>query len=364
MNTKNKEQSKDDWFQKLDRPLKSVNIQYNRLFYKKRDLSKHQRILNEYDIANPKALSKSKKNNPLDEKIFLSRINIYNYKNLGRENNIMKNILSKIEECKEKRKKNHRNISLKLKKIKTHNDYDQIISNKNINCIHNYNKLQKSNLSSSIITPLITERNKGEQPLRLILNKNLNLNIENTNSDKSGLSSIKQNKNIYILDKDKVNNNRKEQENDNNFFQTLTRVDNYNNKGKKEKKYSKIENLCKMLEVIRDEENNGKIIKKDILYIKKNKRFDNNLNKSKPINLSINYSKIKSKKDIEENILNNNPKVLIFDYLKDNIKKNSLKRLKTQNSSDCNGNIILDDNNINQSKNSLILPICPTSHKG
>ncbi len=364
MNTKSKEQSKDDWFQKLDSPLKSVNIQYNRLFYKKRDLSKNQRILNEYNIANPKALSKSKKNSPLDEKILLSRINIYNYKNLDRENNIMKNILSKIEECKEKRKKSHRNISLKLKKIKTHNDYDQINSNKNINCIHNYNKLQNLNLSSSIITPLVTDRNKGEQPLKLILNKNLNLNLENINSDKNGLSSIKHNKNIYNLEKDKVNNIRNESENDNNFFQTLTRVDNFNNnKAKKEKKYSKIENLCKMLEVIRDEENNGKIINKDILCIKKNKRFANNLNKSKPVNLSINYSKIKSKKDIEENILNNNPKVLIFDYLKHNIKKKSLKRLKTQNNSECNDNIILDDNII-QRKKSLILPICPTSHKG
>ena len=377
MKTKDEDQSKDDWFQRLDHPLKVINMQYARLFQKKKELTKNQMLLKYYNSKKPKFISNNKNDITSNDNILLRRINIHNYKNLGREHNIMKNILSKIQEYKDKNNKDNRNISLKLKKFKSNNDFAQIINNYN-NYSHNnnknsynnsYNKALNSNISSTMISPIITDRNKEEEkPLKL--NLNLNLNIENNNYMKNHCSFIKHNKSILIVDKNSNNNSsRNDSDHGKNFFKTLTRVDKFDemkNKREnkeKEKKFNKIENLNKMLKAIRDEENSGKIIKNDILYMKKSKRFINSMDKNKPINLSINYSRIKTKRDIELKILQNNPKIHIFDNLKDNIKEKSQKRMITLNNSKIYNKILYNNNSNNQTKKSLILPICPTSHK-
>ena len=44
MKTKDEDQSKDDWFQRLDHPLKVINMQYARLFQKKKELTKNQNL--------------------------------------------------------------------------------------------------------------------------------------------------------------------------------------------------------------------------------------------------------------------------------------------------------------------------------
>jgi hypothetical protein len=363
MNTKDEEQSKNDWFQRLDRPLKVVSAQYARLFHKKNELTKNQMLLKYYNAKKPNNISHNKNDFTSNENLLLRRINIYNYKNLGRENNIMKNILSQIQEYKDKKDKDNRYISLKLKKIKSNNDFDQIKLNNKNNYSHSYHKPLNSNISSTMISPIITDRNKEEEkPLKL----KLNINIENNSHINDRLYFMKHNKSIFLLENNLNNNSRNESDNGNNFFQTLTRVDKYDEKNcrkkKKLRKFNKIENLNKMLKAIRDEEDNGKIIKKDILYIKKSKRYANSLNKCRPIDLSANYSKIRTKKDIELKILNNNPGVQIFNHLKKNIKENSQKRLNTMNNSDIYNKSLYYNSN-NQTKKDLILPICPKSHK-
>ena len=363
MNKSNPQKSKKDWFKKLDNPLQSINLQYAKLFYKKKEITKNQKILNEYNIRNEDNKIKIKRKNSLfdDDTILLKRINIYNYKELTRENIIMKKILSKIKERCHKKKTNTR---LRLKRFKTNLEYEQLYSspknNENSSQNNNKLKLQNINMNYSSNNPSTTDRNKNEKKeLKLILNKGLklNLNIDDINSE---------NKEIYFYEKKNINNIN-EEDNSNNFFQTLTRVDKYKNTNKNinnRNKSNKIYNLYRMMNMIKMEEDNGENINKDILYIKKNKKISNsinqNKNKNKKINLSINYSKIcNSKKEIK---IVNNPDIKIFDYLKKNhITRHSQKKFLTVNNEEENKNVF-DKSAINKKQN-LFLPILSNKPK-
>ena len=355
---KNEKESKDDWFKKLDLPFKSINNQYKKLFLKNKDISKNQKILNEYNIRNQNnKISKLKKNlMPLNEKALLRRINIYNYKYIDRENNIMKNILSKIQE-----RKNNRNKSippyLKLRRLETNIEIEKYSSqknNKSINQHINRLNLQKINYYS-MNNPSITDRNKKEKPLKLILHKklNLNLNNDNINSEKIILSSVKKNKKNYlyknIFTNENENQNDEENEFDKNFFKTITRIDKYKSNNNK-KMPNRIDNLCEMMKIIRDEEDYGKKLNSNILFIKKSQKILNSNNKSRKINLSLNFTKNRNRR------LNDNLKIKKF-YFLDNLKNNSQTSSEPINNND-EGNI----NNI-KGKNSLKFPICPPQKK-
>ena len=342
MNEKSEEKEKKDWFKKLDFPLKSINSQYKKLLFKRKEISKNQKILNEYNIRNGSNQISKKKNNslPFDEKLLLKRINIYNYKNLAQENNIMKNIITKIQE-RNKKNRNIKNLYLKLKRFKTNNNYEKLklnyspqkkINNKSINQIsRNINKLnlniQNNNNISLLNTPSITERNKYSKPLKLFFKKNLVLNLGDVNSQNT-------------------------EEKDSNFFKTLTRIE--KNKVNNRKIPKKIENLAEMMKIIKDEENYGNIINKNILYIKSKKKLNTinqDRNKNRKINLSLNYSNIKSLKEIENKIVNNL-------CLKKNLYQKNSNILN--NSDEFNKN----NNSIIKEKKSLILPICSIRYKG
>ena len=350
-----KKAKREDWFKKLDRPFKSINYQYARLFYKKKEISKNQKLLNDYSIKNQQKqkyiIHKEEKN--LDEKL-LKRFNIYNYKSIDTENNIMKKILSKIEE----RHNNKRNRNIKLKRFKTNNDYDKMFSSKkinnNISTKQNHKKLNLLNINmnySSLNNSSISVRNKI---LNKFKNLKLNLNTDN-NSENSCLPSPKSNRKIdYFL-----NNYTNENNEDNNFFKTLTRVEKYqiNNNNIP----NRIDNIIQMMKVIKDEEEKYKLLNRNIFNLKKIKRFSNSVDQNKNINKSINYSKIKNRKDIEEKIFKV-PQICIYDYLKNKIKLNYKKRTDNVNNNKSNKYLYKNKNNINR-KSDIILPICPTSHK-
>ena len=329
MNEKNDKKSKEDWFKRLEKPLKSINIQYKKLILNKKELSKNQRILNEYNINDPQRILR-RKNNLLynDDKVLLNRINIDNYKNLDRENIIIKKILSKIEE------RSKKNLSLKLRRFKTNKELEIInsssISNKNIIGNIKIKKLNLHNNNHLLNTPSITDRNKNEKPLKLILSKKINLSIENSNNENNYFSSIKRNNNKYY------NNNyyniiNNVEENDKNFFKTLTRVDRFQNNIHK-KSFKRIENAYEMMKLIRDEEEYGNILNKKILFIKKSNKKLKSINLIKKNKNSLNFTKIKNIKDIERKIINS-PPVNIFEYLKKNFKQKS-QILKGLNNND------------------------------
>ena len=185
MNEKNeeKEKEKEDWFKKLDLPLKSIHNQYKKLLFKRKEISKNQKILNEFNIRNKSnQIGKIKHDSlPFDEKLLLKRINVYNYKNLEGENNIMKNIITKIKERNNKNK-NIKNSYLKLKRFKTNNNYEKIklnysslkkLNNKSINQNRNIKlnlNIKSINNSSVLNTPSITDRNKNSKPLKILIN--------------------------------------------------------------------------------------------------------------------------------------------------------------------------------------------------
>ena len=112
-----------------------------------------------------------------------------------------------------------------------------------------------------------------------------------------------------------------------------------------------------------DYEKSLKKLNNDILNVKKSQKYLNSINENNnnTINLTLNYSKIKNKKDIENKILNI-PQIQTFDYLKQNIKIDSLKRISDQIKADDENN---KDSNINliKSKKSLILPLVVNNHK-
>lgn len=279
MNEQNDKKSKEDWFKRLEKPLKLINFQYKKLILNKKELSKNQRLLNEYDINDPQRILR-RKNNLLynDDKVLLNRINIDNYKNLDRENIIIKKILSKIEE------RSKKNLSLKLRRFKTNKELEIInsssISNKNIIGNIKIKKLNLHNNNHLLNTPSITDRNKNEKPLKLILSKKINLSIENSNNENNYFSSIKRNNNKYY-NNNYYNIRNNVEENDKNFFETLTRVDRFQNNIHK-KSFKRIENAYEMMKLIRDEEEYGNILNKKILFIKKSNKKLKSINLKKP----------------------------------------------------------------------------------
>ena len=381
MKTKINENLDDDWFHKLDSQNNQVSSQYKKLNYKNRLITKNQRLLNEYNILKSKNKIKLVKNDaPFDEKILLRRININNYKELDRDNMTIKNILAKLEE-----RKISKSIK-KLKKIKTNNEYEQLSYIRNHLLKPNYklklnnelysqknnsnlsvdnNKLKAQYLKYYSNTPTSTDRNLKEKPKKSTLHKNIKINTEDINFDNKHLSSKNSDKNINELGKVIVK--REMTDNNSYFFQTLTRVGKYEEKDKRKKsnKFEKIQNLYEMIKAVKDEDKNcqksGKKIYDEILNIK-NKKYLNNINKSNIINTnsSINYSKIKNRKDIEKKIFNT-PKIHIFDYLKENMKIKTQKRVNSLFNDEEKDEYF--DTSIKKVKNSLILPLCPTSQK-
>ena len=239
MNSKNNENTEDDWYHRLYYPLRQVNTQYVKLNSKNIEISKNQRLLNEYNIRNHrKRINFSKNESPFNERVLLKRINVHNFHQLGRENIILKNIMSKIEE-----RRNSKSIQ-KLKKFKTNNDYDKITQtinielklNKemnlpkkydNINLNNNKEKLQYMNYYLN--TPSNSEKVKSKRISKLAHsydihhNFNNNSHLENNiNTDNNNISSIKSNKSINnIINENEINNNI-------NSFHTISRVEEYN----------------------------------------------------------------------------------------------------------------------------------------
>ena len=409
MSRKKDDKNNEDWFQKLDFPLKQVHSNYVKLNIKRKEIVNHQKLLNEFNInkSKNKKIKLTKKdaqvNNQFDEKKLLNRFNIYNYKELDRENLILKNLLSKMEQSVINKSKK------KLKKYKTNHEYDvsEISCNNrkhelkldkenndennkfNLGHINNTEKkddsikkpikLNKIHLkrlkyiNSSENTPQNTNRSRNNKPIELSTENNLNNdhtnNTNNTNSE-NYLSTDDQNKknNIDIFENKNLiseisNVEKNDTSNNNNFFQTLTRV---NQDGKKKRmkknKLSKLQNLFQMMKVVHDGDQNcqksGKIINTDLIKIK-NKKVMLSINRTeqRKNNLSINYSRIKTRKDIEEKILNN-PQLHIYEHLKNNIKINSQKRIMSENYNGIYRNHDEEKININNNKrkNSLILP--------
>lgn len=412
MSNKKDDKNNDDWFQKLDFPLKQVHSNYVKLDIKRREIINNQKVLNEFNL-NPsknKKIKLSKRDaqvNKFDEKKLLNRFNIYNYKELDRDNMILKNLLARIEKSsiiknKKKLKKYKTNHEYDVSKISVNNRKQELKLDKEYNLKNDDNdklnlgkinytdkkgedinhkkpiKLNKIHLkrlkyiSSSENTPQNTDRSRNDKPFE-ISTENHNLNNDITSSV-NYISTDEQNKNNNIdifENKNFINeisiNDKNETNNKNNFFQTLTRVNQDEPKKRiKKNKLSKLQNLYQMMKIVYDGDQNcqksGKIINNDLIQIK-NKKVMHSINKTEPrkINLSINYSRIKTRKDIEEKILNN-PQLHIYEHLKNNIKINSQKRIMTQNYNDINIDHDEEEININNNnrKKSLILPIIHT----
>ena len=153
-----------DWFQRLYHPLKNIHSQYYKLNLDKNEITKIQKLLNEYDIKNYRNRIRLVKDDiPFEEKTVLNRFNIYNYAKLERDNLMLKNLLSKVEEQENKK------INLKLKKFKTNNEYGHLTLIKR-------NKLDLQNINS----PLNSDRsNKSRIPLNFISNHDSNKEILN-----------------------------------------------------------------------------------------------------------------------------------------------------------------------------------------
>ena len=412
MSSKNKDKNNDDWFKKLDFPLKQVHSNYVKLEVKRTEIINNQKALNEYNInrAKNKKIKLTKKDahaNIFDEKKLLNRFNIYNYKELDRDNMILKNLLSKLErssinKSKKKLRKyktnheydvseiscNNKKHDLKLdKEYNFNNDEKEILKLGKINytdkkendVIHHkkpikLNKIHLNNvkyINSSENTPQKTDRSRNNKPFELST-ENHNLNNDITNSENYlSIDEPNKNNNIVIFENknfiNEISNTEKTESNNNNFFQTLTRVNQDETKKRiKKNKLSKLKNVYQMMKIVYDGDQNcqksGKIINNDLIQIK-NKKVMRSINKSehRKINLSINYSRIKTRKDIEEKILNS-PRLHIYDHLKNNMKINSENIIMSQNYNDINikpDEEVLNINN-NIRKKSLILPLIHT----
>ena len=373
MNSKNNEKAEDDWYHKLYHPLRLVNTQYVKLTYKNKEISKNHKLLNEYSLRNhKKRFNYSKNDSPFNDRELLKRINVHNYHQLGGDNIILKNIITKIEE-----RRNSNNVQ-KLKKFRINNEYNKMTQtinvelklNKELNLpkkddnssLNNKGNLQYMNYFLN--TPSHSE-NKNKRISKLthsynIHNHNNNSHFEiNINKDNNYISPIKSNKNI----------NENENNNNMNHFHTITRLEDYDMRHRKNKnlKFNKIKNLRELMKTIQNGENDyEKSLKKlnnEILNIKKTKKYSNSINEkyNNTINLTIDYSKIKNKNDIEKKVLNI-PQIHAINYLKKNIKIESLKRISDQIKAEEENNKD-SNNNLNKSKKSLILPLVLNNHK-
>ena len=327
-----------DWFQRLYHPLKNIHSQYYKLNLDKNEITKIQKLLNEYDIKNYKNRIRLVKDDiPFEEKTILNRFNIYNYTKLERDNLMLKNLLSKVEEQENKK------INLKLKKFKTNNEYGQLTLIKR-------NKLDLQ----SKYSPLNSDRSdKSRIPLNFISNHDSNKEILKTNSNY--LSSLKHKINSKSIDDKNIIKINKT-DNNLNYFNTLDGVDQEEVKRRK-KKSKNLENIYdKMKIVIRTGHNcekSGKILNDDILLTKRRKIFETSIHKNKSkdkFNKSINYSKIRTKKDIEKNIINNQINY-IFKYLKENIKLKSQRRITALKTIDNENNYVEKNINLPMIKN-------------
>ena len=316
-----------DWFQKLYHPLRNIHSQYNKLNIDKNEISKIQKLLNEYDIKNyKKRIRLVKDDTPFEEKTLMNRFNIYNYNKLERDNIMLKNLLSKVEEQENKK------INLKLKKLKTNNEYGQL------------SLIKKNNLDlRSLNSPLNSDRsNKSRLPLNLISNHDSNKEILKTNSNY--LSSLKHNINSKSIDNKNIIKINKT-DNNLNYFHTLDGVEQEEVKRRK-KKSKNLDNLYDQMKIVIKTgyncEQSGKILNDDILSTKRRKIFDSSMHKDKSkdkFNKSINYSKIRTKKDIEQKIINSQTND-IFKYLKENIKLKSQRRITALKTIDNENNYI------------------------
>jgi len=325
-----------DWYQRLYHPLKNIHSQYYKLNIDKDEIIKVHKLLNEYDIKNyKKRIRLVKDDNPFEEKTLLNRFNIYNYNKLERDKIMLKNLLSKMEEQENKK------INLKLKKFKTNNEYGQFTLTKN-------NKLYLQNTNS----PLNSDRsNKSKLPLSIISNHDSNKEILKTNNNY--LSSLKHKINSKSID-DKSNTIKiNKTDNNLNYFNTLDGVEQEEVKRRK-KKSKNMENLYDQMKIViktgHNCEQSGKILNDDILLTKRRKIFDSSMHKDKSkdkFNKSINYSKIRTKKDIEQKIINNQDND-IFKNLKESIKLKSQRRIKA---------LKTIENDINYSGKNIILPM-------
>jgi len=327
-----------DWFQRLYHPLKNIHSQYYKLNLDKKEITKIQKLLNEYDIKNYKNRIRLVKDDiPFEEKTILNRFNIYNYTKLERDNLMLKNLLSKVE------KQENKKINLKLKKFKTNNEYGQLTLIKR-------NKLDLQ----SKYSPLNSDRSdKSRIPLNFISNHDSNKEILKTNSNY--LSSLKHKINSKSIDDKNIIKINKT-DNNLNYFNTLDGVEQEEVKRRK-KKSKNLENIYdKMKIVIRTGHNcekSGKILNDDILLTKRRKIFETSIHKNKSkdkFNKSINYSKIRTKKDIEKNIINNQTND-IFKYLKENIKLKSQRRITALKTIDNENNYVEKNINLPMIKN-------------
>ena len=77
-NDKEIKKEKENWFKKLDGPLKSLNYRYTKLLNEKKKISKNQIILNEYNIKNPQVQNNKikKEEKIIDEKLLLKRVRV------------------------------------------------------------------------------------------------------------------------------------------------------------------------------------------------------------------------------------------------------------------------------------------------
>ena len=327
-----------DWFQRLYHPLKNIHSQYYKLNLDKNEITKIQKLLNEYDIKNYRNRIRLVKDDiPFEEKTVLNRFNIYNYAKLERDNLMLKNLLSKVEEQENKK------INLKLKKFKTNNEYGHLTLIKR-------NKLDLQNINS----PLNSDRsNKSKLPLNFISNHDSNKEILKT--DSNYLSSLKHDFNSKSIDgKNIIKINKTD--NNLNYFNTLDGVE--QEEVKRRKKRSKnLENIYDQMKIVirtgHNCEKSGKILNEDILLTKRRKIFDTSIHKNKSkdkFNKSINYSKIRTKKDIERNIINNQTND-IFKYLKENIKLKSQRRITALKTIDNENNYVVKNINLPMIKN-------------
>lgn len=326
-----------DWFQRLYHPLKNITSQYYKLNIDKNGISRNQILLNEYDIKNSKKrIRLMKDDTPFKEKTLLNRFNIYNYNKLDRDNFMLKRLLSKVEEQENKK------INLKLKKFKTNNEYGHYSLLQN-------NKLDLQNVNSQ----LNSERSyKSTLPLNFISYHDSNKEILKTNSNY--LSTLKHKIKSQSIDankKDIIKINKTD--NNLNYFHTLD-ADEQEEVKRRKKKSKNLDNLYEQMKIViktgHNCEQSGKILNDDILLTKRRKIFDSSMHKNKSkdrFNKSINYSKIRTRKDIEQKIINseNND---IFKYLKENIKIKSQRRIMA---------LKTIDNENNYFRKNIILPI-------
>lgn len=342
------------WYNRFDSKLKSLREEYTKMDLIKSDILENQRILNEYKIdeqnKEKKVIIKSNKKliNRDIEKALLNRVNIKNFKQLDVEDNIfLVNILQKIKDIKENNKNNKSNKKLPFKRYKTNNDYGNI----NYLLTNDNNNQFKPRKNLRILTKINNNEsryNKIQKEKPLIIKQKTDL-ILNTEQNKQEFS---------VKDIINYNNNKNKTENNINFFETLSQVDNHeiNKNNSKNKDILKIHNRFKVVKLVKDKLHNcelsGNLLNKNIKDTQNLMKLSKSLAKYKNKklkfyninnNIKINYSKIKDIKDVEKNIFNENIK---------NNKSELNIRAKSKK----------DKDKINKNK-SLLLPICTPNNK-